>query len=1024
MQEVSRLESFAEMLRRLRTPRLIASQNGRIVAANVAAAEALGTSVAALEGTSLERYSPDPSALRQRLDDPRADAPFPLRARDGRRFFCSVDVLAPDILLLRLSGGPEVAYLRGTAAGTPAPETLEELSRALLTHAMHSLRAIAGGIYLLDDAGTNLELKGAVGYTADSLDRFRLIPLSAPMHLTDALKRVTPVFVGSPEEFSERYPEFARTHTQLVSTRAMAAIPLEVGGRVIGIISLGFSPPRSFSERDRDSMCALARQCAEVFDWVQRLQGDGTNAERDERAASRLEQLHAFTRALAQAITPADVAEAVVDMGMAATLARSGGLWLLSDDGTAVSLARSVGPTGPRPEDHVRVSLEPRKPMPILDAIRDGTPVWIESCRQMQEAYPEVFRAFSTGGESALACIPLFAQGRCIGGLAFNFEGSRRFGEEERAFLQVLSWHSAQALERSRLYAAETRAREEAEASQRRSDFLADTGILLASSLDYSSTLASVARAAVPRVADWCIVELQELKQRGLPPVVTHVDPAKQPLVLEFATRLRALIAREPEMRSVLRSGKPQLRRNLSMEQLREWVCRDAALCDLFERIGIVSSMVVPVSVRGRTQGVVVLNSGQAARLYDENDLAMAEELGRRAGLAVENARLYRDAREADRQKDEFLAMLSHELRNPLTPIVSALEVMKVRGGDAFAKERTIIHRHVQHVVRLVNDLLDVARVTRGKIELRREPCELSSVVAKAVEMASPLVEERRQHLTASAPAGLAVMADSARLAQAISNLLANAAKYTEPGGHIGIVAQAEGSDAVVRVRDSGIGIEPEALPRVFDLFVQEKRALDRAQGGLGIGLTVVKSLVDLHGGSVAAHSKGRGKGSEFVIRLPLASVDHPGASVPEAPPSSPTLGSSSAEGRLRVLVVDDNTDAADMLREALRVLGCSVQVAHDGEAALAVASDFSPDLALVDIGLPVMNGYELVAHLRRLDTAPKRIVAVTGYGQEADYLRSRDAGFDEHVVKPIDLGKLQEVLERSRHAMAGGAPA
>jgi signal transduction histidine kinase/CheY-like chemotaxis protein len=861
------------MLRRLRTPRLIASRSGRIVAANVAAAQALGTSVVALEGASLESYSPDPSGLRERLLDPLAEAPFPLRARDGRRFFCDADALGPDILLLRLSGGPEqgprtrifletLAELRGTAAEAPAPH-----------------------------------------------------------------------------------------------------------------------------------------------------------------AGSRLEHLHAFTRTLAQAITPAHVAEAVVDMGMAATSARSGGLWLLSDDRSTVTLARSVGPTGPRAEDHVSVPLEPPKPMPILDAIRSGTPVWIESCSQMQQRYPEVFRAFSTGGESALACVPMFAQGRCIGGLAFNFEGERRFDEDERAFLQVLSWHSAQALERSRLYAAEKRAREAAEASQRRSDFLADTGVLLGSSLDYSSTLASVARAAVPRVADWCIVELQELKLRGLPPVVAHVDASKQLLVLEFATRLRALIAREPEMRSVLRSGKPKLRRALTMEQLREWVRGDAALCDLFERIGIVSSMVVPVSARGRTQGVVVLNSGSAARMYDEHDLAMAEELGRRAGLAVENARLYRDAREADRQKDEFLAMLSHELRNPLTPIVGALEVMKLRGGDAFSKERTIIARHVQHVVRLVDDLLDVARVTRGKIDLRRERCELSSIVAKAVEMTSTLVQERGQRLTVSTPSALAVMADPARLAQAISNLLSNAAKYTEPGGEIAVVAVAEGSEAIVRVRDSGIGIEPEVLPRVFDLFVQEKRALDRAQGGLGIGLTVVKSLVDLHGGSVSAHSQGRGKGSEFVIRLPLAPGEEH-AAIPVAPPPSYVPDPTPTEDRLRVLVVDDNADAADMLREALRVLGCSVQIAHDGEAALVAASGFAPDVALVDIGLPIMNGYELAGHLRRMEAAPKRIVAVTGYGQETDFQRSRQAGFDEHVVKPIDLGTLQGVLDRSRDAVSRGARA
>jgi len=1022
LQDASRLDTFVEMLRRLREPYVIVSRRGRILAANAAAADALGTSIAALESSSLEDHSPDPAGLRRRLDDPLADTSLSLRARDGRRFSGETCRLAPEILLLRLSGGPEavprmqvfletLGRLQTATAEGPAPNALEELSHALLTHVMNRLGAIAAGIYLLDEAGANLELQGAVGYTADSLDRFRIVPLSAPMHLTDAVKRATPVFVGSPTEFAAGYPAFAKSNAELVSIRAMAGIPLELEGRVIGGIGLGFPPPWTFGEEDRAAMRALGRQCAEVFDWAHRLESDRTSADRGERAASRLERLHAFTQALAQAITPVQVAEAVVDMGMAATSARNGGLWLLSDDGSAVSLERSVGPSGPRAEDHALVPLNAPRRMPILDAIRDGSAVWIESCRQMQEQYPEVFRAFSRGAESALACVPFFAQGRCIGGLALNFEGARRFDRDERAFMQVLAWHSAQALERSRLYSAEKRAREEAEASRRRSDFLADASTLLASSLDLSSTLAGVVQAAVPQVADWCILELEELLQGGLPPVAVHADPSKQPMVLELATRLRGLRAREPETRTVLGSGISRLRHRTTPAQLSAWVRGDAETSNLFEQLGIVSSMAVPVSARGRTLGAIILASADPARLYDEQDLTMAEELGRRAGLAMDNARLYQQAREADRLKDEFLAMLSHELRNPLAPIVTVLEVMKLRGEEAFARERSLIERHLQHVVRLVDDLLDVGRLTHGKFELRKELCELASVVAKAVEMASPLVEERGHHLTISVPPrGLAVMADPARLSQAIANLLANASKYTEAGGEIGLVAVAEGAEAVVRLHDSGIGIAPEMLPNVFDLFVQEKMALDRSQGGLGIGLTVVKGLVELHGGSVSAHSEGRGKGSEFVIRLPLAASDAPEALPPVAPP----VGAAIAQG-LRVLVVDDNTDAAEMLSEALHILGCSARVAHDGETALAAASDFAPDLALVDIGLPIMNGYELAGRLRRLDAAPKRIVAVTGYGQEGDYLRSREAGFDEHLVKPVDLDALRAVLDRSR---------
>jgi signal transduction histidine kinase/CheY-like chemotaxis protein len=434
-------------------------------------------------------------------------------------------------------------------------------------------------------------------------------------------------------------------------------------------------------------------------------------------------------------------------------------------------------------------------------------------------------------------------------------------------------------------------------------------------------------------------------------------------------------------------------------------------LVDLFASTGIASSMVVPISSRGRTLGAIVLNSARPGRHYDERDLEIAEELGRRVGLAVDNALLFRDTREADRLKDEFLAILSHELRNPLAPILTALELIRLRGGDTFAREREIISRHVQHLVRLVDDLLDVSRVTRGKVQLKKAQWELSGVIAEALEIASPLVEERKHQLKLSAPDGLIVRVDHVRMAQAIGNLLINAAKYTEPGGAISVAASAEGSEAVIRVRDSGRGIAPGALPRIFDLFVQEKLSLGGDQGGLGIGLTVVKSVVDLHGGSVSAHSAGLGKGSEFVIRLPLATGVTPRPS--DAPPPL-VLDPSSV--RLRVLVVDDNADAAYLVGEALKLLGCSVQIAHDGASGLAACAESAPDLALLDLGLPDIDGYELARRLRELrGGSSTRIVAVSGYGQESDRVRSREAGFSEHFVKPVDLDTLSAIVARSR---------
>ena len=365
--------------------------------------------------------------------------------------------------------------------------------------------------------------------------------------------------------------------------------------------------------------------------------------------------------------------------------------------------------------------------------------------------------------------------------------------------------------------------------------------------------------------------------------------------------------------------------------------------------------------------------------------------------------------------KDEFLAILGHELRNPLAPILTALELMKMRGDESSAKERGVIERQVKHVVRLVDDLLDVSRMTRGKVNLDKQSVGMNAIIASAIETASPLLEQRKHRLiTEVMPSELTLDADPFRLAQILSNLLTNAAKYTDPGGTISIFAGIEGEMVVLRVRDTGIGIEPELLPRMFEAFAQSAQASDRAQGGLGLGLAIVKSLVALHGGQVEAHSAGPGRGSEFVVRLPVAdemSRASPVLSHP-LPAASTAATAPDATVRSRVLVVDDNVDAADLLGEMLRRRGHEVVIAHDGAAALRARQTFCPDVALLDIGLPVMDGYELAQHLRALyPNAPLRIIAVTGYGEAKDRARSKAAGFDEHLVKPVDGDRVCELL-------------
>jgi PAS domain S-box-containing protein len=363
-------------------------------------------------------------------------------------------------------------------------------------------------------------------------------------------------------------------------------------------------------------------------------------------------------------------------------------------------------------------------------------------------------------------------------------------------------------------------------------------------------------------------------------------------------------------------------------------------------------------------------------------------------------------AEAANRAKDEFLALLGHELRNPLAPIITALELMKLRDSDALVSERALVERQVKHVVRLVDDLLDVSRITRGKVSLDKKPLDLADSVAAAIELASPLLEQRAHKLTVDVPRGLLVRGDSLRLAQVLTNLLSNAAKYTEPAGSVTIRAERAGEVARIVVSDTGIGIRPEILPRVFDLFVQEQQALDRSQGGLGLGLAIVRALVELHDGRVSAHSAGAGQGSQFVIELPLLAAA-PSAQVREVPRPQPAM----PDG-LHILVVDDNEDAADLLAGLLQTWGHDVQVAYDGPSALKLLERFTPNIALLDIGLPAMDGYELA---RRLRAEPQlralRLVAVTGYGQARDRAMAERAGFDAHLVKPVTAALLSTVL-------------
>jgi PAS domain S-box-containing protein len=556
----------------------------------------------------------------------------------------------------------------------------------------------------------------------------------------------------------------------------------------------------------------------------------------------------------------------------------------------------------------------------------------------------------------------------------------------------------------SRCFTRDVTDRKNAESSL---GFLHRSSQTLAELVDYRTTLERIAQLAVPDFADWCTVQVPG--PDGIELVAwAHRDPQRAQLVREAFERHPSDPSAEYGIPLVLRTGKPELVRIITDDML-VTAARTESHLRLLRELGLSSSMTVAFTTKKGPRGAIRFVAAESGRRYTKADLDTARDLAVQASIAIDNALLYEEAREADRRKDEFLATLAHELRNPLAPIRSGIDLLAL---DPEAREETVdlMRRQIEHLVRLADDLLDISRITHGKVELRREVVELSGIVTAAVAAVRAAAEEKAHDLTVVLPEdSIWLDADPVRVMQVLENLLSNAVKYTNPGGSIEISSSREDGFAAVRVRDDGIGIDSELIAQVFEPFTQAPRGLDRPRGGLGIGLTLVRQFTELHGGTVSVSSEGHERGSEFVVRWPLAPAPKDAAPVERSPYRPPA-------GR-RVLVVDDNAMAASVLAMLLDRLGAGrVEVATDGFAALSKARELRPDVVLLDIGLPGKDGYQVARELRghsELDGAV--LVALTGYGQEEDRLRSREAGFDEHLVKPASIDDLQRVLAMTR---------
>jgi len=821
----------------------------------------------------------------------------------------------------------------------------------------------------------------------------------------------------------------------LVFLTAIAAVALYGGpgaGLVATLVALGlriaqaFAAPRALPPVGRDdavhfALFALVALCAGRAAAAGRRsvakQVRAAMLARDERVTARLVRLQLVTAALSNAVTRAEVAAAVVEHGIAALEADAGSVLQLASGGTELEILRETGWSQGIVETYRRVPLD--APIPPAEAVRTREPVLIESRAARAAHYPQLAQEHPDVPYGTTASIPLISEGRTVGAMVLGFEKERTFSNDEVAFMLALAHQCSLALERARLYDAEYRARTSAEGAEARARFLAEASQLLATSLDFETSLRNLARLAVPRFSDWCAVHLvQDQSIRTL--AVVHHDPALEEAFAAWA-REHPIAADAPHgYAAVIRTGRAELIPEVSESEFASMPFSSEELATA-RSLKLRSNLCVPLVVQDRVLGAITFaTTAESNRQYDRADLAFAEELAQRAALALDNALLYRRsqelyhaAQESNRLKDEFLATLSHELRTPLSVVLSWAYLLRTGRLDeprtALALET--IERAARSQAQLIDDLLDVSRIVVGKLRLDVRPVDLAGVVEAAIEVVRPAAEAKLIQLEVDLRRGLGLVhGDATRLQQVVWNLLSNALKFTGKGGRVEVRLERVDAQAEITVRDTGQGINPTFLRHIFDRFRQADNSTTRRQGGLGLGLSIVHHLVELHGGTVEATSEGEGKGACFRVRLPLIAV--------AVTPREPRLASGEASaGRpdgppsltgVRVLVVDDDPDACAFITLALEQQGAAVAAADSVAAALALHETFAPNILVSDIGLPGEDGYSLIRKLRSLEGeagAGTRLpaIALTAYAGEAARERALLAGYELHLAKPVE---------------------
>ncbi|HET9490746.1 MAG TPA: GAF domain-containing protein [Methylomirabilota bacterium] len=887
-----------------------------------------------------------------------------------------------------------------TATGRLLSQTLnvEEVAQRVVGSLRELIGALCVIVYRLDpDTGACVPL--AVSGDRGLPER---LPLPAGMGtvglaLRERRTAVTEDLINDPRMvLGEPLREALRT-----APRAGLAVPLMVQDETIGALFLGDRAGRRFTADEVRLAEAFADQAAIAFNNARLYAVQEVRAE-------RLRILAHVNRLVSSSLEIDEVLDGISRMAAEIMGIAVVTLWIVdADNGIATLRACSS-------ERH-------RRDYPIEALPLTGNLIAVVAADRRPIHVPDVFENelvphpawHRAHGLRSVFGFPIVWRQIVLGVLALHSAQPLRLSPDDESLAQMFAAQAAVALRNAQLYQEAQHRQREAEAVALQAERARSEAEAATAELRRLQGITDVALAALG-VEDL----LRELLTRvrdvlGVDTAAVFlVDQERQVLVPRAVSGLEAGddLAPIPIGRGF--SGQVVLARGpMVAEDIAKKVELHASV--LSER-GIRSLLGAPLLVGGWATGIIRVGSTQPRR-FSEDDARLLQLVADRVALAIENAQLHEadrqarsEAEAASRAKDHFLAMLAHELRNPLAPIRSGFYVIGERLGDdpVVQRAREIVERQLLHLTRLLDDLLDVARITQGKIELVKVPLEIGSAVAEAMESTRSLIESRGHTIRVDLPnTPIRVEADPTRIVQIIGNLLNNAAKYTPPGGSIVLTAGQEAGWVVLSVSDTGVGIPDEMLPRIFDLFAQVDPSLARSEGGLGIGLTLVRRLVELHGGDVSARSEGKGRGSEFIARLPAASL-HPASS--NAPPAAAPGPACS------VLVVEDNVDSAQMLQACLELAGHRVLVADNGVDAVTVALRERPDVMLVDIGLPVLDGNEVARRVRAALGPAVLLIALTGYGRPQDRQQALEAGFDDHVVKPVDPEQLTSLIARA----------